>query len=123
MMHFGASIALGLTPLLVFGATAMLRPVAVPKLVVTEGVTARRMDDSTFRLRWPVDLPPATTIRETPSAEAAVSPPRQFPGRQFAQPRPVVVKRAGLRTDVCTRHGMKRVEYLKRGYKHWRCRR
>ena len=115
MMQFAASIALGLAPLLVFGATAMLRPTpapVAPKPVQTEGVTARRMDDATFRRRWPADLPPAIT-RAVPVATVAA--PAVPPAR--------IVRRALLGTDVCARHGQRRVEYLKRGYKHWRCRR
>ena len=116
-----AAQVLTMLPLAVFGTMAIAPPPApvpaiVPVAVRAEGVTARRMDEATFHRRWPADLPPPTVIRAVPvpaAAKTAATIPRP-PAR--------IVKRASLRLDICAKHGMKRVEYLKRGYKHWRCR-
>jgi len=129
-MQFTATIALGLAPLLVFGGAALLRPAPVPAEapivatpVPTEGVTARRMDAGTFRLRWSLvsDLPPALSIWEGGDAPAreASKPVDAASSRPPAR----IVRRASLHRDICARHGQRRVEYLVRGYKHWRCRR
>lgn len=123
MMQFAATIALGLMPLLVFGGAALLRPApdVVPKPVATEGVTARRIDEATFRSRWrPLyDVAPATVIHEVPVATV----PAAVEASSSRPPARRIVKRAALRTDVCARHGMRRIEYLVRGYKRWKCRR
>ena len=129
MMQFSATIALGLAPLVVFGGAALLRPAPpiVPKAVPTEGVRMIRMDSQTFRARWmPVnDMPPATVIHEAKGGDHS----RENTGKPVvaaARPSPPavrIVRRASLRPDVCARHGQRKVEYLVRGYKHWRCRR
>jgi hypothetical protein len=89
-----------------------------------------QMDATTFRARWrPMyDVPPATVIHEIMGGGDAHS--RENTGKPVeaaARPRPPavrIVRRASLRpTDVCARHGQRKVEYLVRGYKHWRCRR
>jgi hypothetical protein len=127
-MQFTATIALALTPLLVFGGAALLRPapVIVPTVVATEGVTARRMDAGTFRRRWSLvsDLPPALVIHEVGGGDA---PPRETASKPVdaasSRPPARLVKRASLRLDICARHGMRKVTYTVRGYQHWRCRR
>jgi hypothetical protein len=119
-------LALGGVPLLVFGAAALSRPAPaapppVQKLVTTEGVTLRRMDDNTFRRRWtPVNDMPATTVKEvhylvvqtgeevgSAGAVSAVT----LPSRRL-RTRPV-------RLDICQRHNMRKVNYGRT----WRCRR
>jgi len=87
------------------------------KPVPIENITARRSDVGTFRARWRpvVDLAPATVIHEVPVEAAAASP--QTAGK--APPPARLVRRAALRTDVCARHGMRKVTYGRR----WRCRR
>jgi hypothetical protein len=124
-MQFPATIALGAIPLLVYGVVAAARPPApiVPVAVQTEGVTARRMDAGTFRLRWSLvsDLPPALSIWE--GGDAPVREASKPVDAASSRPPARLVKRASLRLDICARHGMRRVEYLKRGYKHWKCRR
>ena len=114
-------IALGVLPLLVFGAVALSRPAPaappVQKLVTTEGVTMRRMDDSTFRRRWsPIaDMPAATQVRYLVSErevagtvpEAVEPPPRHR------------LRTRAVRLDICQRHNMRKVNYGRT----WRCRR
>ena len=118
-----AALLLAVIPLLVFGAVAVSRPTPpVPvKAVRTEGVRVIRMDSQTFSARWrPLyDIAPATVIREVPVAtvpaaiEASSSKP---PAR--------IVRRASLRpTDVCARHGLRKVETVRGKWKGWRCRR
>lgn len=126
-MQFSATIALGMLPLLVFGGAALLRPApdVVPKPVQSEGVRVIAMDTRTFSARW---LPlyavaPATVIHEVPVERTlTVAPPVRSTSLRAAPPARIV-RRASLRLDVCAKHGLRRVEYLKRGYKHWRCRR
>jgi hypothetical protein len=116
-------IALGVLPLLVFGAVGLSRPAPaappVQKLVMSEGVTLRRMDDNTFRRRWsPIaDMPAATQVRYLVSErevagtvpEAVEPPPRHR------------LRTRAVRLDVCARHGQRKV--ITRGGKSWRCRR
>jgi hypothetical protein len=117
-------LALGGVPLLVFGAAAVSRPApaappVIAKPVITEGVTMRRMDDSTFRRRWsPIaDMPAATQVRYLVSErevagtvpEAVEPPPRHR------------LRTRAVRLDVCARHGQRKV--ITRGGKSWRCRR
>jgi len=129
-MQFTATIALSLAPLLVFGGAALLRPAPVPAEapivatpVPTEGVTARRMDAGTFRLRWSLvsDLPPALSIWEGGDAPAreASKPVDAASSRPPAR----LVKRASLRLDVCARHGLVKVTVIRGKWKGWRCRR
>jgi hypothetical protein len=127
-MRYTATISLGAIPLLVFVAVAVSRPTVpiVPTLVATEGVTARRMDAGTFRLRWSLvsDLPPALVIHELGGGDAH---PRETASKPVdaARSRPParLVKRASLRLGICAKHGMRKVTYTVRGYQHWRCRR
>ena len=127
------TIMLGLAalPLLVFGAAAVSRPApsppVVPTIVQTEGVTERRQDEGTFRVRWsPVsDMPPATEVRyRTPqpvggedvvagTVSGAAYPPTALPSRHRLRSRSV-----GL--DICARHGQRKVMV---GRYKWRCRR
>jgi len=117
-------LALGTVPLLVFGAHALSRPAPaapppVQKLVMSEGVTMRRMDDNTFRRRWsPIaDMPAATEVRYLArerevagTVSGAVEPP----------PRHRLRSRA-VRLDVCARHNMRK--QITHGGRSWRCRR
>jgi len=131
-MQFTATIGLSLLPLLVFGTTALLRPVPpVPvKPVQVEGVRVIAMDTRTFSARWrPMyDVPPATVIHEIMGGGDAHS--RENTGKPVeavARPRPPavrIVRRASLRpTDVCARHGLKKVEIMRGKWKGWRCKR
>ena len=135
-----AALLLAVIPLLVFGGPiAVSRPTPtpvpaeagiVPTLVATEGVRMIRMDANTFRARWrPLyDVPPATVIHEVTGGDAhsQANTGKPVDVAANAVPRPPavrIVKRAALRQDICARHGQRKVEYLVRGYKHWRCRR
>jgi len=122
---------LAVIPLALFGGPAAVsRPTApVPvKPVATETIRVIRLDSQTFRARWmPVnDMPPATVIHEVGGGDAHSRENTGKPVVAAATPRlPAVriVRRASLRQDVCARHGQRKVEYLVRGYKHWKCRR
>lgn len=127
-----ASIMLATIPVIVFAITGVGKsnaPIA-QKPVATEGITARRIDDNTFRRRWaPLqDVPPATEVRYVRNAtpegsaivasavsEAAVSPPALRPSRHrlFMRTKPA-------RLDVCQRHNMHKMMV---GKYRWRCRR
>jgi hypothetical protein len=130
MMQFTATIALGLAPLVVFGGAALLRPAPpVPvKPVATEGVRMIRMDATTFRARWrPMyDVAPATVIHEVGGGDAHS---RENTGKPVVAARPSppavrIMRRASLRpTDVCARHGLRKVETVRGKWKGWRCRR
>jgi hypothetical protein len=95
--------------LFLFSKPVAPEPTLFMKPVPVEGITARRMDEGTFRVRWAAagELPPATVIHEVPAEAVRVPPPAR------------IVKRAALRLDICARHGMRKVSYGKR----WRCRR
>jgi hypothetical protein len=128
VMQFAATIALGLAPLLVFGGAAMLRPgpAIIPTVVATEGVTARRMDAGTFRMRWSVvsDLPPALVIHEVGGGDAPLRETASKPvDAASSRPPARLVKRAALRTDICSKHGMRKVTYTRGKWQGWRCRR
>jgi len=120
-------------PLLVFGAAAVSRPVPappiVPTLVATEGVRMIRMDANTFRARWrPLyDVPPATVIHEVTGGDAHSQANTGKPVDVAASaPRPPaarIVKRASLRQDICSRHGMRKVTVMRGKWQGWRCRR
>ena len=127
-----AALLLAVIPLLLF-APAVSRPMApVPvKPVRTETVRVIRMDATTFRGRWmPInDMPPATVIHEV-QLKGGDALSQELTGKPVvaaAKPSPPaarIVRGASLRpTDVCARHGLRRVTYSVRGYQHWRCRR
>jgi hypothetical protein len=124
-MRYHATIVLAVIPLLVFGAHALSRPSPpLPiKPVQTEGVRMIRMDTQTFRARWmPVnDMPPAMRGGDAPAR--AASKPVEAAARPLP-PAARIVKRAALRTDICSKHGMRRHYYTGRGgWQHWKCRR
>jgi hypothetical protein len=126
MRHALAMAAIPL-PLLMWAAwpASQSQPIAV-RAVAIEGVRAQRQDTETFRARWqPVYLPPLIRLpAATPSSGSTVAADETLAGgRNTRQPSPRIVKRAALRQDICSRHGQRKVEYLVRGYKHWRCRR
>lgn len=74
---------------------------------------------ASFDTRWQPtsDLPPMV-VREPETVEATLTP------APLPKPPPPRAVEAGKRaTDVCARHGQRRVEYSRRGYKMWRCQR
>jgi hypothetical protein len=115
-------LALGALPVALAWAFKPAPPPIKPKLVQTEGVTAARMDDTSFSLRWrPVgELPPAIEVHHAPrrvvvdsaGADQVVSPPAtRLPPRRL--------RSRIVRLDICQRHNMRRVNYGRT----WRCRR
>ena len=127
-----AALLLGIIPLVLFGGPAAVsRPTApVPVIPVqVEGVRVIRMDAQTFRGRWmPInDMPPATVIHEVQLKGGDA--PQEFTGKPVeavARPLPParLVRRAALRpTDVCAKHGLRKVETVHGKWKGWRCRR
>jgi hypothetical protein len=130
--------ALGIVPMLSTMLTvwpAKPPPVAdrpmVVKAVYVEPIREQRMDNDTFRLRWSSatgDLPPAM-VQSAEIRIASAVPLQADQGKPAvetgAAPPPARhVKRAALlhRDNVCVRHGKRKVTYLKRGYKFWKCR-
>jgi hypothetical protein len=103
--------ALAALPATVFGiyaVTPAAPPPLVAKLVQTE--TIRPMQEASFLLRWePVAGMPSMVAE--PAAPEVVTPPR--PVTRVLHPRP---------TNICTRHGMRKVTFKRRGYMVWRCR-
>ena len=129
-----AALLLAVVPLVLFGGPAAVSapPPPIPvKPVATESVTARRSDVGTFHARWrPMyDVPPATVIHEVIHELKGGDAPQEITGKPVeavARPLPParLVRRAALRpTDVCAKHGQRKVTYTVRGYQHWRCRR
>jgi hypothetical protein len=115
------AIPIAIAPSGVFSA-AIIEPKNTP--VQIENITARRSDSDTFRLRWSAaaELPPAievhyVTDHVVDAGTVALIPPAPPPSRQLSEPRQM--KRVALQTNVCTRHGMRKVQVGKR----WRCRR
>jgi hypothetical protein len=97
----------------------------VVKAVTTEGIRAQRLDADSFDRRWSLvsQMPPTTVVVVRVPAgveEAKASAVDQAaPERRRILTQTTSLKRA----DVCARHGMRRVEYSKRGWRYWRCRR
>jgi len=129
-----AALLLAVIPLVLFGGPAAVSapPPPLPiKQVQTESIRVIRMDATTFRGRWmPInDMPPATVIHEV-QLKGGDALSQELTGKPVvaaAKPSPPaarIVRGASLRpTDVCARHGLRRVTYSVRGYQHWRCRR
>ena len=58
-------IILAAIPVAIWVATPSSKPPIAAKVVEPEGITARRMDEGTFRLRWlPVGDMPVYTLRK-----------------------------------------------------------
>jgi hypothetical protein len=120
-------LALAALPAVVmWAAMPSASPPVKAKPVQTEGITARRMDENTFRLRWPIDLPPTTEVRarehgwQDRAAQARVSASRGDDPILAPATHQTRTRRASLRTDICARHNMRRVMV---GKFKWRCRR
>ena len=123
------TLALAMIPMVLAWAAHKPAPVifSAPEIAVKnitpENITARRADvESSFKLRWAnvADMPPTIEVRHrelASNAGVAAEPPLP-PPRQTVQT-VQTVRRVALRSDICTRHGMRKVNYGKR----WRCRR
>jgi hypothetical protein len=113
-------LALGVLPAALAAWVTKPAPAPIkPKLVQTEGITAARIDDASFSLRWrPVsELPPASVrhafkgnMADSAGTEAEAPQPKAPSRRLRSRP---------ARLDLCGRHGMRKIHYGKR----WRCRR
>jgi hypothetical protein len=115
-------IALASIPAVIWVATPSSAPPIVAKVVATESIRERRQDEATFALRWrPVaDMPPTIETRIEPillvsheTAPTSTSAPATPSARRLTS-------RVSLRTDVCARHGQRKVMV---GKYRWRCRR
>jgi hypothetical protein len=99
-----------------------IKPISTP--VQIENITARRMDEGSFRARWSAaaQLPPTIEVHyvtdHVVDAGAVAEAPAAPPSRHTVQT-VQTIRRVALRSDICSRHGMRRVNYGKR----WRCRR
>jgi hypothetical protein len=125
-MQFAATLGLSTLPLVLAGVVTLSRPTPPVPInpVQTETVRVVRMDVQTFRARWlPVNDMPPTILK----GRDAPLVPTSAPVAVDAKPPPPaarIVRRASLRpTDICARHGQRKVTYTVRGYQHWRCRR
>ena len=133
--HTGASmrvtLALAALPLAVFCLTPraparVLAPRA-PTPVVSEGVRVIPLE--AFNARWwPDQAPPSIRVTTVPvrvlTNEKPSEPVVEPAGVAAALPPPVsVMKRAALQTDICARHGMRKVVVVRGKWKGWRCRR
>jgi len=125
-----AALLLAVVPLVLFGGPAAVSapPPPLPvKSVQVEGVRVIRMDATTFSGRWrPMyDVPPATVIHEIVGGGDAAARETGKPVDVPAMTRPParLVKRASLRQDICSRHGMHRVTVVRGKWQGWRCRR
>ena len=118
-------IALAAIPVVIWAATPSASPPVVAKVVEPESIREQRQDANTFRLRWSAvaDMPPTIEVfarehgwqdREAQGTASAGRGDDPIPASATHRTR-----RASLRTDICTRHKMRKVYYGKR----WRCRR
>jgi hypothetical protein len=119
------SLVLASIPIIMVGIVIIHKPIQQQPLaavvVSTEGVTALKQDYNTFNNRWlpTINLPPATVIHEVQVTTSTLPPVSevQQPLPQSRRPHPAAP--SARRGDICSRHGMKRVNYGRT----WRCRR
>jgi len=126
-MRYVITLAAIPLPLLLWTVWPTAPPPVTVKVIATEGVTARRLDDTTFSSRWrPVLVLPAGGVwRATANAHVSAADETLAGGSSrdsttARQPSRRIVRRASLRSDVCIRHGMVKVMV---GKYRWRCRR
>lgn len=144
--HMRYSFALAAIPVAVWAVwPAPSQPIAV-RAVATEGVTARRLDEGSFRARWSptielmsgrlVHTVAPVTVRNGPASptarwmdlpeagsvsNATTGKSEAREARHVSRPLPPArtTRYASLGRDICARHKMRKVHYGKR----WRCRR
>jgi hypothetical protein len=126
------SLALAALPLVVF-ALAPRVPVRTsaplaPTPVVSEGVRVIPLDGRSFDARWWPDMPTTVRVRTVPVRVLT----NEKPGGLVAEPAEMsaapllparTMRRAALQTDICARHGMRKVDVVRGKWKGWRCRR
>ena len=116
-----------LAPRVPFRASAPLAPTPV----VSEGVRVIPLDARGFNARWwPDQAPTAVRVKTVPVRALTNEKPGKPVGEPAettaALPPPVhAMKRAALRShsDICARHGMRKVDVVRGKWKGWRCRR
>ena len=120
-MRYAVALAAIPLPLLMWVAYPTASPPVTVKVIRTEGVTARRLDDTTFSARWRPVIPlPAATWAKQVAADETLAGGSSRESTTARQPSRRIVQRAVLlRRDICARHGLRKVIYGKR----WRCRR
>ena len=126
-------LALAALPLAVFAlaprAPARLPAPRAPAPVVSESVHIIPLDARSFNARWwPDQAPTAIRVKTMPVrvlTDEKPSEPVVEPAETTASlPPPVhAMKRAALQTDICARHGMRKVDVVRGKWKGWRCRR
>ena len=127
------TLALAALPLVVF-ALAPRVPVRAsaplaPTPVVSEGVRVIPLDARSFNARWwPDQAPTSIRVKTVPVrvlTNERPSEPVAEPAEATAALPPPVMKRAALRShsDICARHGMRKVVVVRGKWKGWRCRR
>jgi len=121
-MRYVIALAAIPVPLLMWTAWPAAVPPVTVKVIRTEGVTARRLDDTTFSARWRPVIPlPAATWAKQVAADETLAGGSNVGSTTARQPSRRIVQRAVLlRRDVCARHGMRKVMV---GKYRWRCRR
>ena len=85
------------------------------------------LSSSEFVERWPSEprevrvrtIPIRLEPRSEPELVSVTAPPPREESSPVSINRPLAKRRV---SDICTRHGKRKVVYLRRGYKHWRCR-
>ena len=126
------TLALAALPLAVF-ALAPRAPAAprAPTPVVSEGVRVIPLNARGFNARWWPDQAPTSIRVKTVPVRVLTN---EKPGQPVAEPAesttalasPVhAMKRAALRnhSDICARHGMRKVVVVRGKWKGWRCHR
>jgi hypothetical protein len=127
-------LALAALPLAVFAlaprAPARVLAARAPAPVVSESVHIIPLDARSFNARWPDQAPTAIRVKTMPVRVLTNEKPREpvvEPAETTASlPSPVhAMKRAALRShsDICARHGMRKVAVVRGKWKGWRCRR
>ena len=127
------TLALAALPLAVFAlaprAPARVLAPRAPAPVVSEGVRAIPLDAQSFNARWwPDQAATSVRVKMVPVRVLTNEKPDEpdaEPAEATAALPPPVMKRAALRShsDICARHGMRKVDVVRGKWKGWRCRR
>ena len=119
--------------MLVLSRPSALTPVA--SMPSAENVHLQMLNAMTFNRRWQLVVPTLPDVRDTTlrgdkltlgprEVEIANTVPVAAAFAHEPPPRHHQAQAKPERADLCTRHGMRRVNYVKpNGWKYWRCRR
>ena len=103
------TLALAALPLAVFA----LAPRA-PAPVVSEGVHIIPLDARSFNARWwPDQAPTSVRVKTVPVRVLTNEKPVAEPAETTAAPPVHAMKRAALQTDICARHGLRKVVVMR----------